>query len=391
MSHLLTMTLSDLRQRIRDKSVLLFAFVVPLALMGVFNLIFGTSQDLDLQPVTVAVSTPADDPLASVVPDVLDGLDETDGGVAVTVLELPSDEVSEAVDDGRAALGIEVPAGFGAAVSEGEDVAVTVSEGESSVETAIALSVVDGALARLHAQSVTVGAAAAAGVPPDELEAVAAEVASGGPAFTVVPGEAATQQLSPAAALVAGQTGLFLLFTVSFGVLGLIEERQNGTLARLRSMPMASWLIVAAKALVSFVLGIVATTVLLTVGGAMFDVDFGSPVPVGVIVVSVVLAATSVMFLVVRVARTAEQASVAASIVALVLGIGGGAFTPISASGALGTLLDLNPIAAFMRGLGITSGGGGLTDITVPVMIMLGFAVVMVVLSRVIPDRGVVS
>ncbi|KAB7744896.1 ABC transporter permease subunit [Nostocoides sp. F2B08] len=385
------MTLSDLRQRIRDKSVLLFAFVVPLALMGVFNLIFGTSQDLDLQPVTVAVSTPADDPLASVVPDVLDGLDETDGGVAVTVLELPSDEVSEAVDDGRAALGIEVPAGFGAAVSEGEDVAVTVSEGESSVETAIALSVVDGALARLHAQSVTVGAAAAAGVPPDELEAVAAEVASGGPAFTVVPGEAATQQLSPAAALVAGQTGLFLLFTVSFGVLGLIEERQNGTLARLRSMPMASWLIVAAKALVSFVLGIVATTVLLTVGGAMFDVDFGSPVPVGVIVVSVVLAATSVMFLVVRVARTAEQASVAASIVALVLGIGGGAFTPISASGALGTLLDLNPIAAFMRGLGITSGGGGLTDITVPVMIMLGFAVVMVVLSRVIPDRGVVS
>lgn len=390
MSHLLTMTLSDLRQRIRDKSVLLFAFVVPLALMGVFNLIFGTSADPDLQPLTVAVSTPAEDPLAAVVPEVLSGLDD-DGGLAVTVLELPSDEVPDAVDDGRAALGIEVPEGFGAAVSGGEDVSVTVSEGESSVETAIVLSVIDGALARLHAQSVTVGAAAAAGVPPAELEAVAAEVASGGPAFTVVPGEAATQQLSPAAALVAGQTGLFLLFTVSFGVLGLIEERQNGTLARLRSMPMASWLIVAAKALVSFVLGIVATTVLLTVGGAMFDVDFGSPVPVGVIVVSVVLAATSVMFLVVRVARTAEQASVAASIVALVLGIGGGAFMPISASGALGALLDLNPIAAFMRGLGITSGGGGLTDVTVPVMIMLGFAVVMVVLSRVVPDRGVVS
>ena len=391
MSHLLTMTLSDLRQRIRDRSVLLFAFVVPLALMGVFNLIFGASQDLDLQPVTVAVSTPADDPVASVVPEVLSGLDDDSGGLAVTVLELPREEVAAAVDDGRAVLGIEVPDGFGAAVAAGEDTSVTVSEGETSVETAIVLSVVDGALARLHAQSVTVGAAAAAGVPPAELEAVAAEVASGGPAFTLVPGEAATQQLSPAAALVAGQTGLFLLFTVSFGVLGLIEERQNGTLARLRSMPMTPWVIVAAKALVSFVLGVVATSVLLTVGGAMFDVDFGSPVPVGVIVVSVVLAATSVMFLVVRVARTAEQANVAASIVALVLGIGGGAFTPISASGALGTLLDLNPIAAFMRGLGITAGGGGLPDITVPVAIMLGFAAVMAVLSQVMPDRGVVS
>ncbi|MGA8047266.1 MAG: ABC transporter permease [Dermatophilaceae bacterium] len=385
------MTLSDLRQRIRDRSVLLFAFVVPLALMGVFNLIFGTSQNLDLQPVTVAVSTPSDDALAAVVPEVLSGLDDDAGGVDVTVIELPAEEVEAAVDDGRAALGIEVPDGFGAAVSAGDDASVTVSEGEGSIETAIVLSVVDATLSQLHAQSVTAAAAAASGLPPAELEAVAADVASGRPVFTLVPGEAATQQLSPAAALVAGQTGLFLLFTVSFGVLGLIEERQNGTLARLRSMPMAAWLIVAAKALVSFVLGIVATTVLLTVGGAMFDVDFGSPVAVAVIAVSVVLAATSVMFLVVRVARTAEQANVAASIVALVLGIGGGAFTPISASGALGTLLDLNPIAAFMRGLGITSGGGGLTDITVPVAIMLGFAAVMVVLSRVIPDRGVAS
>lgn len=391
MSQLLTMTLSDLRQRIRDRSVLLFAFVVPLALMGVFNLIFGTSQNLDLQPVTVAVSTPPGDPLATVVPEVLDGLDDDAGGVSVTVLELPAREVAAAVDDGRAALGIEVPEGFGAAVSTGEDASVSVSEGESSVETALVLSVVDGTLAQLHAQAVTAAAAATAGLPAAELEAVAAEVASGQPAFTLVPGEAATQQLSPAAALVAGQTGLFLLFTVSFGVLGLIEERQNGTLARLRSMPMARWLIVAAKALVSFVLGVVATTVLLTVGGAMFDVDFGSPVAVAVIIVSVVLAATSVMFLVVRVARTAEQASVAATIVALVLGIGGGAFTPISASGALGTLLDLNPVAAFMRGLGITAGGGGLADIAVPVATMIGFAVVMVVLSRFVPDRGVVS
>ena len=44
-----------------------------------------------------------------------------------------------------------------------------------------------------------------------------------------------------------------------------------------------------------------------------------------------------------------------------------------------------------MRGLGITSGGGGLADILVPVAIMLGFAAVMVALSRIVPDRGVAS
>ena len=44
-----------------------------------------------------------------------------------------------------------------------------------------------------------------------------------------------------------------------------------------------------------------------------------------------------------------------------------------------------------LRGLGTTSGGGGLGDIGVPVAIMLGFVVVMLVVSRLVPDRGVLS
>ena len=49
------------------------------------------------------------------------------------------------------------------------------------------------------------------------------------------------------------------------------------------------------------------------------------------------------------------------------------------------------PVAALLRGLGTTSGGGGLADIGTPVAIMLGFAVVMLVVSRLVPDRGVLS
>ena len=40
MRQLLVLTASDLLQRIRDKSVIIFALVVPLALMSVFNLVF---------------------------------------------------------------------------------------------------------------------------------------------------------------------------------------------------------------------------------------------------------------------------------------------------------------------------------------------------------------
>jgi ABC-2 type transport system permease protein len=388
---LLTLTASDLRRRVRDKSVILFAVVVPLALMGVFNLVFGDTDEVQLTPITVAVSTPQDDPLAEAVSAVLEGIGDDGAGFDVTVLDLSAPDVAAAVENGQAGLGLVVPEGFGSSVMDGSGATVEVTEGRSSLESAVVLSALDGALDSLHSEAVAAQAALGAGMPPDVAAQVAREVSTAGPVYSLVPGEAATEQLDPVSALVAGQTGLFLLFTVSFGVLGLIEERQNGTLARLRSMPMPGGTVVAAKALVSVVLGLISATILLVSGGRMFGVGFGAPVPVAVVVVSAVLASTSVMFLVVRVARTSEQATVAASIVAFLLGIMGGAFMPISAPGPLGVLLDLNPVAAFMRGLGITAGGGGLVDIVAPVAIMLGFAVVMIVLSRVVPDRGVTA
>ena len=64
---------------------------------------------------------------------------------------------------------------------------------------------------------------------------------------------------------------------------------------------------------------------------------------------------------------------------------------PVSAGGALSTLLDLNPVAALQHGLGITSSGGGVADLGAPVAVMLGFAAVMIVASRLVPDRWAMS
>ena len=97
------------------------------------------------------------------------------------------------------------------------------------------------------------------------------------------------------------------------------------------------------------------------------------------------------MFVIARVARTAEQANIAQSIIALVLGMAGGAFFQITATGWVGSLMDLNPVSAFIRGLGITSGGGGLGDIGTPLLTMLVFATVVLLIARLIPDRGAVQ
>jgi len=387
---LLALTGSDLLQRLRDKSVVIFALAVPMALMSVFNLVFGQADDIEIEPVTVAVSVPAGDDLAAVLSDVLRSLDGDE--LDVTVEEVDVSTGRRQVEDGDAALALLVPDGFGPAARSGEAVTVEAVRGdEAGLGADIVLSVVDGFLDRVAAGAVTARAGLAEGVAPTDIEALVEQATDGGPAYDLARGEASDEQLDAGAALVAGQAGLFLLFTVSFGVTGLLVDRESGTLARLRSMPIPGWLVVASKALVSFVLGAVATGILLGLGGYLFDADFGSVPAVAVLVLCATAAGTSVMFLIVRVARTSEQAGIATSIVALVLGIGGGAFFPVSAAGSFAWVLDLNPVAALLRGLGTTSGGGGLGDIGVPVAIMLGFVVVMLVVARLVPDRGVLS
>lgn len=385
-----TLVATDLRQKVRDKSVFVFALGVPLAMITVFNLVFGGAEEVELRPVEAVVSVPADDDLALVVRDAL--TQAAAGGLDLTVTQAEAGEVERLVEDGEAAVGLVVPEGFGADLRAGRGPAVRALQGDDLVvESQIVLSIVDGVLDQLAATAEAAAAAAQGGVPPEDLEGVARAVVAERPAYRLVEGETSPQQLGSAAALVAGQTGLFLFFTVGFGVLGLVIERENGTLARLRSMPMPPGLVVASKAMVSFFLGVVATSLLLGVGSLLFDVGFGSLPAVAVLVVAAAAAATSLTFVIARVARTSEQAQVAQSIVAMLLGVAGGAFFPLRASGVAGTLLELNPVAALIRGLGVTAGGGGLTDIGVPLLSLLGFAVAMVVAARLLPDRGGLS
>jgi len=108
MRQLLTMTATDLRQRVRDKSVLIFGILVPIALMSVMNMVFQT-EDVSLDPVTVAASAAEDDELGQAVLGVLSEFPELE----VTVEEVLADDVRPQVDDGDAELGIIIPEGFG--------------------------------------------------------------------------------------------------------------------------------------------------------------------------------------------------------------------------------------------------------------------------------------
>jgi ABC-2 type transport system permease protein len=168
----------------------------------------------------------------------------------------------------------------------------------------------------------------------------------------------------------------FVFFTVQFGVTGLLEERANGTLARLLAAPIRRFSVLAGKMLTSLVLGVVSMTVLVVATTVLFGASWGNPLGVAVLVLAAVIAAMGVMALIATAARTAEQASNWQSVVAVILGLLGGTFFPVArAPGVLSTLTLLTPQAWFLRGLGDLR-AGQLGAVWTPALAMLAFAVV---------------
>jgi ABC-2 type transport system permease protein len=141
-------------------------------------------------------------------------------------------------------------------------------------------------------------------------------------------------------------------------VSSLIEERTEGTLPRLLAAPVSRASIVLGKLLTSVVLGVVSISVLVVGTSVLLGASWGNPVGVALLIVAGVLAATGITAVIASLARTAEQAGSWQAVVAVTLGMLGGAFFPIQQSGSfMATASLVTPHAWFIRGLGNLAGG----------------------------------
>jgi ABC-2 type transport system permease protein len=175
----------------------------------------------------------------------------------------------------------------------------------------------------------------------------------------------------------AGMAVFFLFFTVQFGVVGLLEERQDGTLARLMAAPINRTRIVGGKALLSFTLGVISMTALVVGTHFLMGARWGPPLGVALLIVTGVLAATAIIGLVTASATTAEGAGNIAAIIAVVLGMLGGTFFPIGqGDDFLSKLTFLTPHAWFMRGLSDISGGASWTEAIPAAAVLSAFTLV---------------
>jgi ABC-2 type transport system permease protein len=371
----------DLRLRLRDRSVLLFALIAPLGLMVILAGVFPDEGALRIGAVVVDEDGGAvgDAFVGEVMPRLLaDGVIR-DGRI------LAREQAHDAVRDGEVSVAWIVPAGTSAAVAAGAPLRLEVlANPDRALATAVGRSVAAAFAEEVARVTAAVSTVATVDRRPTDaalIEAVRAAAAATPRPVTVAASSVASLRLPQRDQITAGMAVFFLLFTVQLGVLGLLEERQQGTLPRLRSAPVPIGAVLAGKAVGALVLGLASMTVLAVAAAVLLGSSWGPPAGTVIAVLAVTVTAAAIMAAVGSLARSAEQASNLQSIVAVGLGLLGGVFVP--ARGAVAeSLALLSPHHWFLSGLGAQNAQGEWTAVLPSVgaqltlaALALGFAV----------------
>ena len=359
----------DLRQRLRDRSALLVAVVVPLVLASIFGLIFHNAIGGRL---SFKFGLVDQDHGAAAQAFNYAGLMPLERRGLITVVREPTLEAGRsAADRNKVAATFVIPAGFSEAAGHGGSASLRVI---GSVDSTIGVQVAQ-SIARSFADTTDTARIVAAATG---AKGVSGRVAATLPnPISVADVSTKSRQLDAGTFYAAGMAIFFLFFTVQFGITSVLEERRDGTLSRMLVAPIHRNTVLAGKLLTSLVLGFVSMVVLAVATHFLLSAHWGNVLGVLILIGAGVLAATAVMTLVATLARTPDQAQSWQTMVALVLGMLGGAFFPVAQAGGLLAALSLaTPQAWFMRGLENMTGGAGVHAVLGPAAAILAFAAI---------------
>ncbi len=224
------------------------------------------------------------------------------------------------------------------------------------------------------------GAAGQSSAPLITLQRVAGDDREEAPGFNFL------------AFLAAGMAIFFLMYTVTYGGRSLLEERSEGTLARLMSTPTGMADILGGKVIGIFLTGLIQ--VLLLIGGTalLFRLNWGPPLAVVVLIIATVAGATGWGILLAAIARTPGQVATTGTTLMLLFGIMGGSFLPAEVfPQALRVVRLITPNAWALDALAELSLGATLTDIWLPIVVLLGMAAVLFTIAVIFfRQRGLV-
>jgi ABC-2 type transport system permease protein len=383
----------NLLELVRDRGELVGVIVLPLMLTWVFGTAFGS------QGIERALEVPVADLDGSRYSrQVVELLDATPGFDAAPTDE---DEARTLVADGDSPVALVIPKGFGAAVESGEEAVLETVRAPGAQNGQAVVEVVEGAAARVAAN-----AEAARAVMPLLAEPVpAAPMPAEQPSFEElydladgywepeppvgVSAERVAATKERAAELEApsntqyslGFTVFFVFMTALGSAGGVLEDRELGTLRRILAAPARRFEILGGKVLGVAAVSAFEAAILVGMGALVFRVPWGAdPLAVGLVLLSLVLAATGLGVMVSALVRTRGQMSALGPVLSTALAMLGGCYWPLEITTPfMQQLARFTPTGWAMIGLkDVVARGGGLEAALLPSGILLAFAAVAI-------------
>jgi ABC-2 type transport system permease protein len=365
-----------LRQRIRDRSAIIFAVLTPLGLAVAFATLIP--NDFTAYRTQFVVVDGDQGPLARVLVDEALG-SLTAQGIAEISEVATEAEAIQLVKAGQAGAGIIIPPGLSDAVTRGEPTGIRIISGEFVIAVEVARSVVVGFADAVGAAQLMVATVAAAGGPVDPATVARAQDAIH-EASPIAIAEARTDSLQAGLATFYGAAMaiMFVFFATQYGALAILADREVGTLNRLLAAPIRPAAIILGSSLAGFVLGLVSMTVLVVATTLLVGASWGPPPLVAALILAAVVAAMGISTLAATLARTVRAASGLNAIIAISLSAIGGVFIPLSqAPEIMSTVAQVTPHAWFLRGIGTLAGSNpSLADLAPSLVVPLGMGLV---------------
>lgn len=369
--------MKDLSLRLRDRSVFIIGLIAPLALAVIFNVVFGGSLNDVGEEITFDMGVVNEDPgpVGAAFEDVLATLVD-DGLIQLENYDDP-DTVRVAVEDGSVGAAFIVPAGLSDSILGGTNGGIAVVgniDAPTTIDVAEAIArQFSAGVQRANLSAVT--ALQSGAISRADVQQAAAEAGAMPPLVELGPVQTEVRQLDSATYFVAALSVFFMFFIAGLSVTDMLEERREGTLARLLVAPIHRSSIVLGKSLTSIIIGVVSLTVLVVASTFLMGADWGPPLGVTMLIWAAVLAIVAIMSAVGSLARSPEQAGNLQSIVAVTFAMLGGTFVPIQDDGGIVARLQYaTPNAWFLRGLAEMASGD--VGAAVPAaLVLLGMAV----------------
>jgi len=414
MKKLLLIGIKDLKLMFRDRAALTFMLLAPFLLtigMGfVTGRFSGGSSGLSNIPVIIVNLDKQD--LGDALEDLFSSEDLTD--LMEPIASSDPEAARRSIDDNQASAAVIIPEGFTESIipAEGamfdpnyvqpEPVKIEVYTNPSSPTSAgVVKAIVDEFISRVE-EGRTSGMTSIVGLMlngllnPLNVENEASELfqhveESESSAITLRKNTkgADAVDFDMLSYFAPGMALMFLMYTVSYGGRSILAERSQGTLPRLMISPTHTAQVLGGKVLGIFFMGVAQVGILILASTLFFQVKWGDPLGVIVLILAAVFGASGWGMLITAFARTPAQVGSTGSAIMLIFGIMGGSFINLEQMPAfIQTFSKITPNAWGLDGFTTLALGGTLKNLTEPITALLVMGAVLFAIAVVIFNRN---